>query len=187
MAVSSNHGKIYDMVLIGVMTALICVLAPLSIPIQAVPISLGTLMIFLTVYVLGCFRGTTAVCIYILLGLVGLPVFAGYTGGAAKLLGPTGGYIIGYIPMALIAGFFFDHFPGKRVMAVVGMAIGMVVLYLFGTVWLALQMSYTFYQALWAGVIPYLIGDAIKIVIVVLIGPVLKGLIEKARIQSGRE
>ena len=86
------------MALIGLMTAVICVLAPfsLNLPFSPVPISLGTLAIYFVISVLGMKSGTLSVVLYILLGLVGLPVFANFTGGAGKLFGPSGGYIIGY-------------------------------------------------------------------------------------------
>ena len=81
----------------AIMAALICVLGPLSVPIGPVPVSLTPFAIFLTVCILGQKKGTAAVCIYLLLGAVGLPVFTGWQGGLAKLAGPTGGYLIGYL------------------------------------------------------------------------------------------
>ena len=97
-----------QLALVGLMTAVICVLGPLAlnIPVSPVPISLGTLAIYFVVSVLGMKLGTISVIIYILLGLAGVPIFAGFTSGPGKLFGPTGGYIIGYIFMALICGFF---------------------------------------------------------------------------------
>ena len=94
--------------LTGLMTAVICLLAPLSlnIPISPVPISLGYLAVYFVLSVLGMKLGVLSVVAYILLGLAGIPVFTGFTGGPGKLLGPTGGYIVGYIFMALICGYF---------------------------------------------------------------------------------
>ena len=96
---------------IGVMTAFICIMGPLSLtlPVSPVPISLGTLAIYFIPYVLGMKRGTISCCVYLLIGLVGLPVFTGFSSGPAKLLGPTGGYLIGYIFMTLICGFVIDR------------------------------------------------------------------------------
>ncbi len=91
--------------------ALICILSPFTImlPISPVPISLTIFAIYIAVYAVGMKWGLAATALYILIGLVGLPVFSGFSGGAGKLLGPTGGYIIGYLFVALISGFFIDR------------------------------------------------------------------------------
>lgn len=164
------------MTLIGVMTAVTCILGPLAIPIpiSPVPISFTNLAVYITLYVLGMKAGTISYLVYLLLGLAGLPVFSGFTGGPAKLIGPTGGYLIGFIFMALIAGFFIDRFPKSYVLHIAGMILGTAVCYLFGTVWLCYQMKLSFPAGLMAGVIPYLPGDAVKIVISVILGPALR-------------
>ena len=115
--------------LAGLMTAVFCLLGPLSlnIPISPVPISLGMLALYFVTSVLGMKLGTFSVLAYILLGLAGLPVFTGFTGGAGKLLGPTGGYIIGYIFMALICGFFVDKWGNRLIMEILGMVLGTAV------------------------------------------------------------
>ena len=154
------------------MTAVICILGPLAlnIPVSPVPISLGTLAIYFVISVLGMKLGTISVIIYILLGLVGVPVFTGFSSGPAKLFGPTGGYIIGYIFLALICGFFVDRFAGKLPLYILGMLLGTAVLYFFGTLWLGHQMDFTFTQALMAGVIPYIPGDLIKLAVAITVG-----------------
>ena len=98
------HSKTYDITMTALMAAVTCILAPLSIPIGPVPISFTNLAIYLSLYLLGWKKGTVSYLIYLLMGFVGLPVFSGFTGGPAKLAGPTGGYIIGFIVMAVIAG-----------------------------------------------------------------------------------
>jgi len=169
------------MAVIGVMTAVICIMGPLSLtlPVSPVPISLGTLAIYFVPYVLGMKRGTISCCIYLLIGLVGLPVFTGFSGGPAKLLGPTGGYLIGYIFMALICGFVIDR-TNKMSICFLGMVLATAVLYLFGTVWLAYQAGMTFREALMAGVIPFIPGDLAKIVIAMLAGPQIKKRLKRA-------
>ena len=94
----------FQMALIAVMAAITCILGPLSIPIPVspVPISLTNLAIYLTVCLLGWKFGTISYLIYLLIGIAGLPVFSSFSSGFAKLLGPTGGYLIGFIPMALL-------------------------------------------------------------------------------------
>ncbi len=94
--------RTYTMTSTALMTAVTCILGPLAIPIGPVPVSLTPLAVFLSVYILGTKRGTIAYLLYLLIGAVGVPVFSGFTGGLGKLAGPTGGYLIGFILMALI-------------------------------------------------------------------------------------
>ena len=117
--------------------------------------------------------------LYLLLGTVGLPVFSGFTGGVGKLLGPTGGYLIGFIFLAAIAGFFVEKFPAKIYMHVVGMIIGMAICYIFGTAWLAGQLGMSFVAALGVGVIPYLPGDTAKIIIAIIAGPQIRKAVSR--------
>lgn len=181
---SNKKISTYQIALIGIMTAITCILGPLSIPIpfSPVPISFTNLAIYFTVFILGWKRGTISYLIYMLIGLVGLPVFSGFAGGPGKLFGPTGGYLIGFIFMALIGGFFIEKFHGKVSMYVLGLVLATAVAYLLGTAWLAYQAHLTFWQALMAGVIPYLIGDGIKIAIAVIVGPTLKKRLIKANL-----
>lgn len=167
-----------QMVLIALITAITCILAPFSIPIpfSPVPISFTNLVLYISIFVLGYKAATVSYIVYLLLGFVGLPVFSGFTGGLGKLAGPTGGYLIGFIFLTLTAGLFVDKCQGKYryVLYVIGMVLGTAITYTFGTIWLAKQMNLTFAQGLAAGVIPYLPGDTLKIVIAMIVGPVLK-------------
>lgn len=167
--------------LIGVMTAVICIMGPLSIqlPISPVPISLGTLAIYFVIYVLGMKKGTISCCIYLLIGFIGIPVFTAFTSGPAKLLGPTGGYLIGYIFMALICGFIVDK-TNNVFLCFGGMLLGTAVLYFFGTVWLAYQGNMTFMAALAAGVLPFILGDLAKILIAMVAGGQIKKRLRRA-------
>ena len=126
---------------IGVLTAVTCILAPLSIPIGDVPISLTNLVIYFGLYILGTRRETVSYIVYLLIGLVGVPVFSGFTAGPAKMFGPTGGYLIGFIPMAVIAGIFIEKSGRKLVLGMIGMILGTAVCYIFGTVWFVLVMK----------------------------------------------
>ena len=174
--------KTTNLTLIGLMTAVTCILGPLSIiiPISPVPISFTNLAIYFTVILLGWKKGTISYLVYLLIGFVGVPVFSYFTAGPAKLLGPTGGYLIGFIFMALIAGYFVDKYPGKIHMYIAGMVLGTIVTYALGTGWLAFQANMSFNAALFAGVIPYIPGDIIKIVIAAILGPSIKKQIIKA-------
>ena len=164
------------LVLIAMMTAITCILAPLSIPIPVspVPISLTNLVLLISVYILGWKDASISFIIYLLLGLAGLPVFSGFSGGLGKIAGATGGYLAGFIFMTVIAGLAVDIFSGRRLPAVIGMALGTAVAYAFGTAWLAIQMDLTFISALSIGVLPYLAGDTLKIILAVIAGPMLQ-------------
>lgn len=167
---------------IGLMAAVTCILGPLSltIPVSPVPISLTNLAVYFSIYILGMKWGAFSYLIYLLMGLIGLPVFSGFTGGPGKLLGPTGGYLIGFLFMAVICGYFIDRWTDKWYLCLAGMALGTGVCYLFGTVWLAYQAGITFYAALWAGVIPFLPGDLAKIIITLLVAPQIRIRLKKA-------
>ena len=183
VAVDNQKIRTKQMVLIALMTAVTCVLGPLSIPLpfSPVPISLTNFAIFLAIFVLGMKNGTISFIIYLLLGAVGVPVFSSFRGGFQVLAGPTGGYLIGFIFLALIMGFALDHFDRKLLPTIIGMIIGMVVCYAFGTVWLAKLLSLSFKEGLMMGVIPYLPGDAAKIIIAAIVGPKLYGATQKIR------
>jgi len=174
-----KNTKTTNLTMIGLMTAVLCIMGPLAlvIPISPVPISLTNFAICLAVILLGRKRGTIVTLVYLLIGFVGVPVFSAFTGGPGKLIGPTGGYLIGFIFLALIAGYAVDRFPGKVGWTVLGMVMGTLVLYGLGTAWLAYSAGMTFSQALFAGVIPFIVGDAIKIILAAMIGfPVKKRL-----------
>ena len=183
-------GAIYSLVSIGVMAALTCVLSILQIPIGPVPITLSVLAILLCVYVLGATGGTAAVFIYLLLGLAGLPVLAGGTAGPAKLLGPTGGFLIGYIPFALISGLLIDLATSKKItrkstsilLQIGGMVLGLLVLYVFGTIWFLFRYeeSTSFFAALKLCVIPFIPFDLLKILIAYFLGGTLRARLMQA-------
>ena len=169
-----------DLTLTALMTAVLCILCPLALPVGPVPVTLGVFAVFLASSVLGPVKSALACLLYLLLGIIGLPVFSGYTGGIGKLLGPTGGYIIGYLFLALICGFFIEKFPEKLPLQMIGFLFGTLVLYLFGTVWLKKQTGLDFRSALFTGVIPYIPGDFAKLFIAAAIAQPLKKRLKKA-------
>ena len=180
--VSQSNLSIHQMAVIAFVSALMCILGPMSIPIGAVPISFTNFVIFLAAYLLGTKSGTISYCIYLLIGFAGLPVFSGYTGGIAKLAGPTGGYLIGFIFTAVVSGLFIQKSHGKTWFSILGMAIGMLVAYLFGTIWFVIEAGCTLWYALTVCVFPFLIGDAVKILLSTKIGPTLRGALIKAHL-----
>ena len=120
----SRKWKTIDMAYIALFAVLMAVCSWISIP-AVVPFTLQTFGVFVAVSVLGGKRGTLAVVLYLLMGIVGLPVFAGFSGGLGVLLGSTGGYIIGFIVMAVIAGLVIDNCR-KPWIQLIGMIVGFV-------------------------------------------------------------
>ena len=177
--VVSHKSKIYTLSRTAIMAAVICILAPLSIPIGPIPISFTNLAIYFSLYLLGWKLATGSYITYLLIGMIGLPVFSGFTGGVAKLLGPTGGYIIGFIPMAILAGFIIDRYKNRTVQFL-GMVFGTILCYGFGTIWFCFQTGTTFVAALGLCVFPFIPGDLIKIIITMIVGPIIRNRLIKA-------
>lgn len=171
----SGNGKwqALDMAYIGICVALMAVCSWISIP-TTVPFTLQTFAVFATVAILGMKRGTVAVIVYIILGAIGVPVFAGFSGGFGTLLGTTGGYIIGFIFTALITGGIMKAFGKKIWVMAVAMVLGLAACYAFGTVWFIYVYSSTksavgFMAALSWCVIPFIIPDLCKIALAILL------------------
>lgn len=175
---------IKEITITALMAAVICVLAPFSIPIGAIPISLATFAVYLTSAVSGWKKGTVAVIVYIALGAVGVPVFSGFEGGFQKIIGVTGGYIIGYIPCAFIIGFLTEKFKNKKAVFPLSMIAGTIFCYAVGTAWFMLQTHTGFVASLSMCVVPFLIFDAIKIICSSLIGIPLNKLLQKIENQN---
>ena len=181
-----NEKKIFDlksMVLMALFAALTCVLAPLSIPIGPVPISLTNLVIYFSLYVLGWQRATITYLVYLLLGLVGLPVVSGFEGGVGKLAGPTGGYLIGFIFMAVISGLFVkmkeDEVILNRVLGIAGMILGTLVAYALGTAWFCYSTGNGLSAALVSCVVPFIPGAWVKIIVAAVVAPTVAKQIRK--------
>lgn len=178
--------KTKKLVLCAVCAAIICVLAPLSVPIAGmIPITLATFAIMLSGILLGGRMGTLSVVIYLIIGAIGVPVCAGYTPALPKLLGPTGGYLVGYIPLAFICGAIYAHWGKNRrgvkkyAAMLIGVLAGTFVLYAFGTAWFCILNNVGVMYALSLCVIPFLLGDAIKIAVVMILAPQLEKAIAK--------
>ena len=170
-------------------TAVICVLAPVSIPVGVIPVSLATFAILFSALLLGPKWGTVSTAVYLMIGMIGIPVFAGYTAGVAKLAGPTGGYLIGYIPMAAISGKVYFTYGKtrksvrKKILALLAAAsIGTIVLYMLGTIWFCFESGSSFSAALGVCVIPFLPGDAIKTAAAAVIIPSIETALSKSGI-----
>ena len=168
----------------ALMAAVTCILAPLSIPIGPIPISLTNLVVYFTVYVIGLKAGTCSYCLYVLLGVVGLPVFSGYVGGPAKIAGPTGGYIVGFVLMALIGGYVIEKTNRNMVLVIIAWIVGTMVDYALETAWFAYVQHCTVGYALKVCAYPFIVFDLIKIVAATFLGKAVRYALVKAGLLS---
>jgi biotin transport system substrate-specific component len=143
--------------------ALMAVGAYLFVPIGPVPIVLQNMFVFLAGLLLGSRWGLASVALYLLAGFCGLPVFAGGTGGIGRFLGPTGGFLVGYLPAVFLIGAIADRRPPRMLWDVAAMVLGSAVLYACGVAWLKIVTGTTLAKAAAVGMLPFLAGDALKI------------------------
>jgi biotin transport system substrate-specific component len=167
------------MVYASLFAALTAAGAFLAIPVGPVPIALQNLFVFLAGLLLGARWGVWSVAIYLLTGAMGLPIFAGGTGGIAKFAGPTGGYLIGYLPAVFVIGVLTEKLPKKPVFTILALAAGALIVYACGVPWLKAVTGMAWPKALSAGLYPFLPGDALKIVAALPLSVMLKDFIRK--------
>lgn len=163
----TDSNKTRDIVYMSVFTAMISICSWISIP-ASIPFTLQTMGVFTTVGLLGGKRGTLTVLTYILLGAIGIPVFAGFTGGVSVLLGTTGGYIMGFLLSALLMWGIETIMGRNQIVLAFSMIAGLIVCYVFGTAWF--MLIYTQHSGviglstvLGLCVIPFIMPDLIKI------------------------
>lgn len=161
----------------SLMAALIAAGAYIAVPIGPVPIVLQNMFILLAGLLLGSRWGLAAVGVYLLAGACGFPVFAGGTGGIGRFAGPTGGYLIGYLPAVFVVGFFARH--QKTIVDIVAMILGTIIIYSTGVSWLHLITGLDFSKALAVGMYPFLIGDVLKICAAAVIAKAIRPVIMK--------
>lgn len=169
------------MALVAIFVALLALCAWIAIP-AAVPFTMQTFGVFFTVGTLGGKRGTLAVLVYILLGVMGAPVFSGFSGGIAALFGPTGGYVLGFLLSALFMWSMELLGITHSWVRVVSMAAGLLVCYCFGTLWFVLVYTQrageiSLWMALTWCVLPYVIPDAVKVALAYLLSVRLRRIV----------
>ena len=172
-----------DIALIALFTAVMAVCSWISIP-AAVPFTMQTFGVFITVGILGGKRGSLAILVYLLLGAAGLPVFSGFTGGIGHLMGPTGGYIIGFIFSALLMWLAEKLFGRSVKVLSVSMLAGLIVCYAFGTAWfIAVYTRNTgevgLMTALGWCVFPFIVPDLVKMALAAVIAKRIEPVIKK--------
>lgn len=160
----------HDLVMVTLFTAIIVVLSQITIPLPLVPITGQTLAIGLAATILGAKRGTIAVFVYLLMGAIGLPVFAQMTGGVGRIFGPTGGFLISFLPMAAIIGYMIEKKGLSLKNAFIANLIGTLLSLTMGTIWLKWIAHLSWIGAFSAGFLPFIIVGIVKSYLAAWIG-----------------
>jgi len=157
--------------------ALIACGAFISIPIGPVPIVLQNMFVLLAGLILGPVWGLGCIGIYLLIGLAGLPIFAGGTAGMGKLFGPTGGYLLGYLPAVYVTGLISKGMKKTMAGDIMALIAGSLIVYAAGVPWLKFAFSMPWSKALAAGMYPFLIGDTLKVLAAAFIAKKIRPMI----------
>lgn len=170
------------MMVSALFAAIIGVLAQVVIKIPPVPITGQTFAIGLAATILGKRYGTLSVLVYICMGTIGIPVFSAMTAGIGILFGPTGGYIIGFLPAAFIMGWYMERFGFTATHAIIANLIAMAVTLAFGTTWLKISAELTWTAAIAGGVTPFILVGILKAIAAALIGLKIRNSLITARL-----
>lgn len=169
-------------IIAALLAALLAIISPFSLPVGSIPLTLSSFGVYLCALLAGGGWGTVSVAVYLLLGAVGVPVFSGFVGGVQAFAGPTGGFLLGYLPCTLLSGFLCRRFENKRpLLWGVALLIGTAVLYLCGVIWFMLSADVTLWAALVACVLPFLPGDIVKIVAAISLAYPVKKALQKQK------
>jgi len=168
------------MILAAVFAALTGILTQVQIPLDPVPINLALFAVYLAGALLGPKYGLISMLVYVLLGAVGVPVFSGFSGGLHKLVGPTGGYIAGYILCAFFTGLLSRRWGFRFTTLSAAMLVGLAVCYGLGTAWFMIVTGRDLFTSLTLCVIPFLPGDAVKIALAALLAGRLRAPLQAA-------
>lgn len=183
----------------------------LPIPFSPVPLVLQNFFVLLLGLVFGANLGAASVALYLFIGILGLPVFAGAKGGFSSFMGPTGGYLVGYLASAFVTGLFayprpaiekpipekpdipagdsckIHHRKKRLFFRDLGAALGGIfVIYAFGVPWLKLRFGFDWEKALGAGLLPFIPGDILKAVAAAVIAPGIRTLLSEEFVQNDR-
>lgn len=177
-----QHNKLTTMMIIALFAAIIGILAQVTIPLPLIPITGQTLAVGLAATILGARHGTIATLLYIAMGAIGIPVFSQMSGGLGVIFGPTGGFIIGFIPTAYIIGIYIEKTAPTVIQACIANLIGMCVTLLFGALWLKFTANLSWTAALMTGVVPFLAVGIIKAILAGWIGIIVRNRLFDAKL-----
>lgn len=169
-----NKASLRSLILAAEFAVIIAVLSQFTIPLGIVPLTGQTFAIGLTATVLGKRTGTYAILIYFLLGLIGLPVYAGMSSGFGVLFGPTGGYLIGFIFNGLLTGYILEKTTFNYTWAIIANIAGSLVTLVFGMIWLKYSANLPWPNAFAGGFAPFIIPGIIKAVAAAYVGILIR-------------
>lgn len=172
--------SVYDMTEAAAFTAIIAVSAQIHVPLPSgVPVTLQTLAVALCGYCMGLKRGMSSILVYILLGLVGAPVFSGFAGGVGVLFGKTGGFIIGFVFLVFACGMVSE--TGKKTVQIILGVVGLLLCHLVGTIWYAFLTESGVLASAALVSLPFIVKDIICVVGAALLSSRLKGVLDSVR------
>ncbi len=169
--------KLRWMVLASLMAALTAVGAYIHVPIGPVPIVLSTLFVLLSGLLLGSRWGLASMALYLFVGAIGMPVFSGGRGGFAHFLGPTGGYLFGYVLASWVTGFIAERSRSIFILEIFSVIMGELAIYSLGVPWLKMVTQMSWSKALMVGMIPFLIGDAVKATVALVLARAVRPIL----------
>ncbi len=167
--------SVSELTLCAVSCAVLCVLSPFVIPVGVIPVTLATFGVYTLSAVFGLKRSCVAIGVFLLMGAVGVPVFSGFRGGISVLIGPTGGFLFGYLPCAATVGVVSDRTSSRWALCL-SMLFGTGLLYLCGTLWYGITAHVSVTTALSVCVVPFLVFDALKITAATALSSKLKSV-----------
>ncbi len=178
----SEIKQLRKLITASLMAALIVVGAFVIIPVGPVPVSLSTFFVLLTGLLLSPRWAIAAVALYLFAGIIGLPVFAGGTSGIGRIAGPTGGYLLSYLPAVGVVS-WLDHWGSDRILkTVLALIIGTAVIYALGVPWLKMVTGMPWSKAVTVGMLPFLIGDVLKIVAAIPVAKAVRPFLQAHRV-----
>ena len=171
--------KLSDLAKIASMSALLAVCSWVTIPLpfSGVPVTLQTFAVFFAIEFIGCKRALVSYIVYLALGAVGVPVFSGFGGGVGHLIGPTGGYLFGFVFTCVFCMIFENRYKSGIIHFVI-LACGLLICYLCGTAWFVFQTQNGVWKSLLLCVTPYIIPDAVKIALASFVAAKMKKVIK---------
>lgn len=177
-----SNDRLRMMILTALFTAIICILAQVTIPLPLVPITGQTLAIGLVATILGSTYGALASLLYLIIGAVGLPVFSSFSGGLGVLIGPTGGFIVAFIPTAFFIGYYLEKTSFTVFNAIIANIIGMFITLFIGTAWLKFAADLSWKAAFLGGFTPFIVVGIIKAVLAAWFGIVVRNRLHTAKL-----
>ncbi|MDR2834351.1 MAG: biotin transporter BioY [Streptococcaceae bacterium] len=165
-----RNNKVFNMILAALFASIIAITAQISVPIGIVPATMQPTGVLLTGLILGKKWGSISTSIYVLMGAIGLPVYAGGASGFGALFGPTGGYLFGFIAVAFVIGFIHERKQRNFFSISIAVITGAIVMLVLGMTWLKIFTGMSFLESFAVGIVPFILPNTLQIVLVIAVG-----------------